>query len=463
LSRIPEALRTVKGKFIIFFLILCVTLGIVPFLKYPYSIFAPSNCKSTTNAYTAMEERNLQLWKSYITKLSTQDLWISRDAADASEILMVPMHYAFISGYEDGIRDFSYLMSRFAHNELPGGQLNQASWLYFVSQYLLLKARYGFALGPDDLSLLYRTENWTLDALYAAPDFQWESLPYLGVVSRLQSLAERSVKKIEPSYYSAVGDYELFVMAIAADLLNINDCIPMGIKLEKSGVQKIQSALNIGMSVVLPRWQKLDSGALFQVGVWKDHGEYIYAGNNNLDVDIEPIKVDNISEDSSHSHRWPLWLQSFSFLSHLSSSKKLELAELIELNSNQFRNVVVSFSSQELLLNNFMDGSNGVYRFRYTTVGRNAYSGYGPYMLSGILGSSWYPFSCESIEVFKKYASSYPLSRSTVKTYTGPNTSRVRNPSFEWPNFFLSGFAEMIANQSLTISKTYKKCTSRSG
>ena len=68
-------------------------------------------------------------------------MWIERDAYDASHVLMIPSHYAFLSQDKEGISDFEVLMTRFAVNELPTDQLHQAQRMYFVSRYLVLKRR----------------------------------------------------------------------------------------------------------------------------------------------------------------------------------------------------------------------------------------------------------------------------------------------------------------------------------
>lgn len=83
-------------------------------------------------------------WNKTIATLIKEPLWNLRDAYDASHTLMVPMHFAFASADIKGIKQFEYLMSKFARQELPGGQLNQAQWLYFVTRYLALKAEFNY-------------------------------------------------------------------------------------------------------------------------------------------------------------------------------------------------------------------------------------------------------------------------------------------------------------------------------
>jgi len=53
-----------------------------------------------------------------------------------------------------------------------------------------------------------------------------------------------------------------------------------------------------------------NDGWTFQPGIWSDHGDYLYAGNYEINENMQPLPVDGIAEDSSHSHRWPVWLMS---------------------------------------------------------------------------------------------------------------------------------------------------------
>ena len=406
-----------------------------------------------------LAQDDLTTWRATIGQLKEQEIWSQRDVADASEILMIPMHFAFLNGFEEGMQDFSFIFSKFSRNELPGGQLNQAEWMYFTSQYLTLKTKHKLPWNSDDVALLTRVRNWNTSAWDLDPDFQWESAPFSGIRQRLNYIYG-NVDENYPSYYFAMTDYELFVIAINADLIYIQNCLSKEISgLSQSATNvNLQENFRLGIKLVKDRWDFIDSGALFQRGFWRDHPDYLYAGNGEIRDDLAPLKVNNLSEDSSHSHRWPLWLRSFE-ASIKSSGNDLEwITNLIHLNSSQFKEKVTRVHDGSVFLTNFMDGTNGIYRYQYQTIGRNELKGFGPYMLSGILGSSWYPFNCNVEGIFLAYSDSYPLNRRTLITYVGPNTSRVRNDFFSWPNFFTSGFAELLAEQSLNISKHNSRC-----
>lgn len=107
-------------------------------------------------------------------------------------------------------------------------------------------------------------------------------------------------------------------------------------------------------------------------------------------------------------------------------------------------------------MNNFASGHNGVYRYKYKTIGATAIEGYGPYALSGTLGMAWYCFLNKTEDFYKFYEESYPLNEEVLAIYVGPNTTRKRHPLFSVPDFFTNGLAELLAGQAYEISRTYK-------
>ena len=167
-----------------------------------------------------------------------------------------------------------------------------------------------------------------------------------------------------------------------------------------------------------------------------------------------PIK--NIAGDSSHAHRWPLFFHSLHKIPTLTPSDQETIGRAYNGFCQQFTEKVVKIDANDVFITNYMDGNNGLYRYRYATTGKNNILGYGPYALSAILGESWYPF-CSGVEdVFEAYRKSYPLKNEVLDLYVGPNTTRDRNPLFRWPDYFVNGFAEIQAKQSAFIAKKFE-------
>lgn len=366
---------------------------------------------------------------------------------------MVPLHYAFVTGDHAGILDFETLMARFATQELTGGQLQMAQWMYFVSRYLSLRIKFGHPLREIDKALTQRLAAWLHVRWEYEPGFNWGRTPFIGSKARLADI--RNSSKREPlSYYSAVTDYELFLFAIASDLKHITQkhhgileyagkSIPVG----------IDEIFSTGIAIIRERGAfKKNGGWIFQKGVWTDHRDLRYAGHAEPAPDLPESRLAEISEDSSHSHRWPLFLRSMMHATQKNSEDEKYLLKVYKGFSYQFSRMVVKRDRDGILLTKYMDGHNGLYRYRYSTVGANEQLGYGPYMLSGILGESWYPFAHEVDDIFDIYARSYPLTSRILTIYVGPNTTRARNPLFTWPDFFTSGFSELIAKQGSHLS-----------
>ncbi|WP_146146924.1 hypothetical protein [Pseudomonas sp. BBP2017] len=395
-------------------------------------------------------------WKKNISTLTVEPLWNARDAYDASNTLMIPMHFAFVAGDKKGIKQFETLMSRFASQELPGGRLNQAQWIYFVSRYLALRSEFDYPLTRNNIYLAQRVSAWLHSRWMFEPALQWGHLPLIGSKSRLR-LAQSNSEVWPLSYYPAITDYELFLFSIAGDISFINKKNPEALKELSSEIKSsVRELIASGISVVRSRGKFSETGGwLFQQGMWTDHPDFRFAGHSELRTDLGEWRVKDIAEDSSHSHRWPLFFRSMIMGTEQQANDREYLIRAYQGFSNQLVEHVITIRGTSVLLKNYMDGKNGLYRYRYSTVGSNSDLGYGPYGLSGTLGISWYPFAAKTDSIYERYANSYPLPENVLNLYVGPNTTRARNPLIEWPAFFTNGFAELIAKHGLYLSKNY--------
>ncbi|MDF3173544.1 hypothetical protein ACF8Q9_22070 [Pseudomonas sp. TYF_15] len=427
------------------------------FLLSPAAFSAPTeSTESMENHITSKIGSSSEEWNKTVATLTNEPLWNSRDAYDASHTLMVPMHFAFAAGDTKGVEQFEHLMSQFTQQELPSGQLNQAQWLYLVTRYLALRAEFNYNFSKNDLYLVQRIAAWLHNRWMFEPAYQWGQLPLTGAKQRMNLISSTS-KSWPLSYYPAVTDYELFLFAAASDIKYITEKLPETIKLQPKEINtSIEELASTGISVVRERGTfTSDGGWLFQVGTWTDHPDFRFAGHTKIEENLSEKRLKDISEDSSHSHRWPLFFRSMIAASNNRPQDKDLLLKSYHGFSKQFVNNVVVIRSKSVLLNNYMNGNNGLYRYKYATIGKNDKLGYGPNALSGILGESWYPFSSGVTSIYETYEKSYPLSKSTIELYVGPNTTRDRNPLFVWPQFFTDGFAELIAKQGAYLAKHY--------
>lgn len=177
------------------------------------------------------------------------------------------------------------------------------------------------------------------------------------------------------SYKAAINAKELLVLMTACDLLPSARTFGYPTSVLGHMCEQGKQLLRIGMSSPGPGpWT-------WQPGKMTDHDDFKYAGNSKIATVLEERKVPGISLDSSHFYaKWPLF-----FLSARNASQGNE-RELFEnaidgLIANLFKNVV-SRSDDECVVRytNYIDGTNGVYRWNWQWKGPNY--GHSEYSLS---------------------------------------------------------------------------------
>jgi len=390
------------------------------------------------------------LWGKTISQYIKNNLWEEAgDMYDSSNSLMVPLHAAFYLDYDIGRAEFSKQFSEFVKNDnisfLTSNDdidLSREHYLYLGTRFMALAAQSGeYGLIPKELPEKLKKE---VIILWKQKPARWyNDLIFTG------GAKERLIWKLDRdntpvSYCRAMIDHEMFLFAMAAD-----------IRIYENETKAIQDSTITEIihyayeSIKKYVFYTENNGWLFQPGIWRDHPDYKYAGNSQISQDVEIRLVDNIAEDSSHSHRWPVWLISFIEASSGDKARHDYYSALRKKLENQFFEKVLVPPTEDFTcyrVNNYMDGYNGIYRFGYSTAGEN--SGYGPYQLSGILIDGWWGmFGTERVNIiYRDIANCFPLSKNIIDTYVGPNTNRTRNEYVEWPNYFQNGFGEINVN-----------------
>lgn len=398
-----------------------------------------------------------ELWPTTISQLVNDSLWLDRDKYDAANILMQPMQYAFLSkqsAKQAEFRDFFTRLNNYFEESISDNRVSTTQFMYFVSEYLVLEqAETG--LNQELLSLHQKLQTWLVDFIYSSA-WMYGREPFDDLLQRLQW--KLSNKQVDFSYYRAMFDEDLHSLATLANLVFLAQKLPAQPQESRFLVLK-QQALPLLEQMLKQEIQHTEQVEvqgnywLFQPGVWTDHPQYAYAGNDQLAQSIAVKPVQNIATDSSHMHRWPLWLQAYkrafadeqAMTSYLSESQR-QLAQ-------QFNNKVYVKPDAEFTksrVNNFFNGFNGVYGYKATTK-----QGYGPYQLSGILFSGWYG-NLQSAAQWQndlkvQLAQDTSLTTSELTTYVGPNTSRQRHPMFTWPEYFNSDLAKLNLRVSLAL------------
>ncbi|HMK37298.1 MAG TPA: hypothetical protein VK463_19650 [Desulfomonilaceae bacterium] len=225
----------------------------------------------------------------------------------------------------------------------------------------------------------------------------WRTCEAPSWAARHKNMKERCLALVYPirdpalqqkSFYKAVLDADLFFFAIAADLnyvLNTHSAVLQGVTIAEQDREVLGEIRELTVKVVRQRLEP--RGFLFQIGVWSDHPDFLYGGYEGEEYPTSPRPDLKISEDSSHSHRWPWWLESYRDSWPASHEHHRYYQTLLERLASQFIEKVAAFPDERrVLLTNYMNGENGWYRVGYS--GRAW--GFGPYtQTSTALGFSW--------------------------------------------------------------------------
>lgn len=381
--------------------------------------FAAAKAADVTQISAKPPDAIHQQWAAMIEPMFKNSVATSAGAYNSGELLMVPLHAAFVLNDTEWEKEFADYFSRLAKS--PDQQtdvvLSRLQFLYLASQFVVLAQTSGHSnLIPAGLPEILFSEiraDWL-----EKPAWQWERPPFKGMRARIMWKLEN--REVEKSYFRAILDEEFFLLAIAADLRAYQS--------SSSANSAWNSVLNDILDVthiVCAReiTPTPEGGWLLQPGVWTDHPDYAYAGNASPEPAMQKRLYPNAAWDSSHFLRFPLWITSWMNAYPKGSSENAFYLNLREGLAKQFFSKVYvppSTSFPCARLNNFTDGSNGVYRWGYSSFGPSG--GYGPYQLSGSLALGWWAFlkTVESKAMYRDLARRYPWPTSCAELYMGP-------------------------------------------
>ena len=385
------------------------------------SVGAPAAFSQGTQAAPAAQPDELhRLWSASVDPILQQTLRTGPQAETVGTTMMLPLHAAFKLRDPQWQREFADHFSRLVANvsQLPDEDLGRVEYLYLASEFLDLTKQTGQPdLVPPGLPELIFSEIRTVWTMKPAKQFDAPDFPG-GVRQRtLWRLDNRQVKK---TYYRQINDVELFVFAIAADLKAYG-----GAPAQKTAwAPTLDDMLVIGRRVFTQEGAMQPDGRwVFQPGVYTDHPDYQYAGNNEIRSGLQPIPVRGIAPDTSHAHRWPLWITS-QMRAYSEGSEGYRFYEGLRSGfEKEFYEKVLVKPSADFpcyRLTNFMDGRNGVYRWNYAGMPKD--SGFGPYGNSYTLLVGWWVFSdTERMRaVYKDLLATYPWPKECIELYLGP-------------------------------------------
>jgi hypothetical protein len=383
-----------------------------------------------------------KLWTNSIRPYLQAPLWRPRDIYDAGHHLMIPLHAAFLWKVPEWKRDFELHFRRFL-TAYPEGiesgvkqRLNRLHYFYLISRYLALSVdedNNDFKIRLYNVVLIEVEKLWNTD-----PAWQWGRQPFIGGI-RERVLWKLDTKDVSVSYHRAIIDEELFLFAIAADLLASSSLI--GDVPSKTLLDITSVARRVFETEIV---ETEHGGWLFQPGVWADGPGHAYAGQMQKSEGMKEMPLVDVAWDSSHSHRFPLWITSLENANALGGEDNIFYQKLKKGLATQLINKVLIHPSEKFpawRVTNYMDGRNGVYRWRE----KDGF-GYGPYELSGTFLIGWWAFlnNDDISSVYRDLASSFPLQRFVVEQYVGPNTPRERHPLVVLPGKYENGLIELI-------------------
>jgi hypothetical protein len=361
-----------------------------------------------------------QLWTATIEPIFPRPVTTSAQAYYSGEVLLVPVHAAFSRNDPEWEKEFADYFKQFmqAPDQITDVELSRLQFLYLASQFVVLAQKSHHAeLIPSRLPDLLFSEIQT--AWLEKPAGQWEHPFFKGI--RERTLWKLNTHNVAKSYFRGIMDDDFFVFAIAADLRNYGGTPEQ----QQTWRDPLNDILGIAHRVYAQEITPTSVGGwVLQPGVWTDHPDFQYAGNDRAEPGIRPKPVRDITLDSSHSARFPLWLISMRD-AYGPGSEAYEFYDNLRfsLAKQFFAKVLVPPASDSpcYRLNNYMDGRNGPYRWGYAEFGPN--SGYGPYQVSGaLLIGTWVFLKTEETKsLYRNLARQYPWPAQCIALYYGPN------------------------------------------
>lgn len=322
-------------------------------------------------------------WKAVMAPYLQQDLWTETQAYDASHGMLLPIRAAFAHDKTQWQLDLSSHYRRFVAgaDQLPKNPLARAQYIYVASCFVTEAASHHPALIPHGL----------LDTLCREFQLSWSPSPGKGEEAVI--LRKLSSVLTPKRFQKALEDKEFFAIGTAANLqaafreLGLTEPVPIS--------ESVAEALDLAHRMFKEQvvWSK-DGGWLMQPGAWSDYPDFLFAGQTEGRPGMPPKPVSNIAWDTSHFMRFPAILSSLRGAFLVGSDGYEFYNRLMHGLEIQFFDHVAEAPSTQFpawRLRNFMDGTNGVYRWGYQTLGAN--KGYGPYEVAPLAFTyGWWSF-----------------------------------------------------------------------
>lgn len=201
-----------------------------------------------------------------------------------------------------------------------------------------------------------------------------EAQKFVGKRQRIKYLIKLNANTYskELGYLAAITDFDMLALSIGTNLAynetKKKQPNPTLIEIPELFYQLINKNINYLSGKRI----------LIQQGVWTYYPDYLYAGYHSLEDITVPKVVANIAMDVSHFSRFPIFLNTLANFFKHNKTYSHQLNTIKEGVAKQFVTKVMEKPYSKLQLyriRNFMDGSNGIFRYNYHQKG----VGYAPY------------------------------------------------------------------------------------
>lgn len=401
---------------------------------------APAACATPAQAACPTAEQNAT-WTSVLRPYLATPLWRGKAAYDAGHILMVPLHAAFELGDTAWQRDLANHFAAYANRGseppvAPADRLGRSQYVYLAAEFLVEAARAGRTeLIPAGLEKSVTDE---LDQAWNKDDVAAQGHRMSGGLSaRLRWKMSPATKG--PRYLRVIDDRDRFAFATGADLVVYRRLIK-----QTAGTPGwLDGLVSAAYDTYKDRveWQP-DGGWLFQPGWWDGYKDFAFAGDTS-EADQTPRGRSHQTEDASHALRWPAWLRSLAAEAQGNPERLAFYTKMQSGLETQFFNHVLIQPANDFSgyrLRNYMDGSNGLYRW---TLGGAGGHGVGPYGLSGSVTMGWWAFlgTARSRALYQSLDQQFPLPDAVANLYGRHDPDEGGGPI---TNSYNNGLRKMI-------------------
>lgn len=360
--------------------------------------------------------------------------------ADIADLLAISVAPGMMNASSDGKRQWVCGSERCLLFDQPAFKNKEV--MLCSLQYLSMVAAWlaaAVAIPERELTTNMRTGIREFSAITREHLMRW--LTTGAYLERFRQIAEIGVRD-PPTVRYRVGDKDMFVLIIAAELLRANDKASQVVTLSSDDRQKVSTVVRYGESVIEQRSYPIalrdgSTAHVFDRGYWAEYEDYKYAGyeGEKYPEGLAPKRVSTVGWDISHFRRMVHLLLALE-RGRGRGSSTFSARKYIAGYGNAVAQILWNGDQRRPLFRNFMDGSNGWYRVGYE--GRKAF-GYKPWGMSGVIASGGYGFlAFESNAMRTRLAELYAMMTSTDSEIVAfrKEWNYAGNPLTILPTFF---------------------------